>query len=197
MCIPDRCAGLIMKDTTISFFKTKWRQKRTVLAPEKRTTTSGHTRKIFDDSLRIAWFRPHPSNQAGLIFHSDHGSQYASDDFRDVLIEYGIKALMSRRGNCKDNAISETVFGSLKVELLHGQRFLTRCQAKDETIAWLLWYNQTQLHLTLTHVSPLRCGAVLVGLAGCTGRSIRGSAMEQVIQEQGHVRNNLTTTFLT
>ena len=114
------------------------------------------TRDIVIDALRMAWFKRHPSKQAGLIFHSDRGSQNASQDFRDVLTEYGITASMSRRGNCWDNACSETLFGSLKVERLHGQRFVTRRQAKDETIAWLLWYNQTRLHSTLAYVSPVR-----------------------------------------
>ena len=114
------------------------------------------TRDIVVDALRMAWFKRHPSKHAGLIFHSDRGSQYASQDFRDVLIEYGITASMSRRGNCWDNACSETLFGSLKVERLHGQRFVTRRQAKDEAIAWLLWYNQTRLHSTLAYVSPVR-----------------------------------------
>jgi putative transposase len=112
------------------------------------------TRDIVIDALRMAWFKRHPSEQAGLIFHSDRGSQYASQDFRDVLSEYGITGSMSRRGNCWDNACSETLFGSLKVERLHGQRFVTRRQAKDEAIAWLLWYNQTRLHSTLAYVSP-------------------------------------------
>jgi transposase InsO family protein len=94
------------------------------------------TREIVIDALRMAWFKRHPSKQAGLIFHSDRGSQYASNDFRDVLTEYGLTASMSRRGNCWDNACSETVFGSLKVERLHGQRFVKRRQAKDEVIAW-------------------------------------------------------------
>jgi len=75
---------------------------------------------------------------------------------RDVLVEYGITASMSRRGNCWDNACSETLFGSLKVERLHGQRFVTRRQAKVEAIAWLLWYNKTRLHSTLAYVSPMR-----------------------------------------
>ena len=65
-------------------------------------------------------------------------------------------ALQSRRGNCWDNACSETLFGSLKVERLHGQRFVTRRQAKDETIAWLLWYNKARLHSTLAYVSPMQ-----------------------------------------
>jgi putative transposase len=114
------------------------------------------TRDIVIDALRMAWFKRHPSKQAGLIFHSDRGSQYASEEFREVLQEYGITASMSRRGNCWDNACSETLFGSLKVERLHGQRFATRRHAKDETLAWLLWYNQSRLHSTLNYVSPMQ-----------------------------------------
>jgi transposase InsO family protein len=63
---------------------------------------------------------------------------------------------MSRRGNCWDNACSETIFGSLKVERLHGQRFVTRGHAKDETLAWLLWCNQSRLHSTLDYLSPMQ-----------------------------------------
>ena len=114
------------------------------------------TRDIVIDALRMAWFKRHPSKQAGVIFHSDRGSQYASKDYRDVLTEYGITASMSRRGNCWDNACSETLFGSLKVERLHGQRFKTRRQAMDEVIAWMLWYNRTRLHSTLAYVSPMQ-----------------------------------------
>ncbi|WP_152561469.1 IS3 family transposase, partial [Pseudomonas savastanoi] len=69
---------------------------------------------------------------------------------------YGIVSSMSRRGNCWDNACSETVFGSLKVERLHGLRFKTRRAAKDEVINWLLWYNQERLHSTLHYVSPMQ-----------------------------------------
>jgi len=113
-------------------------------------------REIVIDALRMAWFKRHPDKQAGLIFHSDRGSQYASQDFRDVLAEYGITSSMSRKGNCWDNACSETLFGSLKVERLHGQRFKTRREAKDEAIDWLLWYNRARLHSTLAYVSPMQ-----------------------------------------
>ena len=63
---------------------------------------------------------------------------------------------MSRRGDCWDNACSETLLGSLKVERLYGQKFETRRQAKDEVIDWLLWYNRTRLHSTLAYVSPMK-----------------------------------------
>jgi hypothetical protein len=62
---------------------------------------------------------------------------------------------MSRKGNCWDNACSETLFGSLKVERLHGQRFQTRQQARDEALDWLRWYNRKRLHSTLNYVSPM------------------------------------------
>ena len=113
------------------------------------------TRGIVIDALRMAWFKRHPHKDSGLMFHSDRGSQYASGDFRDTLKEYGITSSMSRKGDCWDNACSETLFGSLKVERLHGQRFKTRRQAKDEIVAWLLWYNSTRLHSTLGYVSPV------------------------------------------
>jgi transposase InsO family protein len=89
-----------------------------------------------------------------LIFHSDRGSQYASYDFTRVLRECGITPSMSRKGNCWDNACSETLFGSLKVERLHGKHFETLRQAQDEALDWLLWYNQTRRHSTLNYVSP-------------------------------------------
>ena len=114
------------------------------------------TRDIVIDALRMAWFKRHPAKQAGLIFHSDRGSQYASHDFRAVLAGYGITSSMSRQGNCWDNACSETLFGSLKVERLHGRRFKTRREAMDETIDWLLWYNRARLHSTLAYVSPMQ-----------------------------------------
>lgn len=112
-------------------------------------------RGIVIDALRMAWFKRHPGKESGLIFHSDRGSQYASHDFQDVLKEYGITSSMSRKGDCWDNACSETLFGSQKVERLQGQRLKTRRHAKDEIVAWLLWYNSTRLHSTLGYVSPM------------------------------------------
>lgn len=114
------------------------------------------TRGIVMDALRMAWFKRRPDKQSGLIFHSDRGSQYASDDFKELLKEYGITSSMSRKGDCWDNACSETLFGSLKVERLHGQRLKTKRHAKDEIVAWLLWYNNARLHSTLGYVSPMQ-----------------------------------------
>ena len=110
-------------------------------------------RDLVIDALRMAWLGRNPGKQ-GLIFHSDRGSQYASEDFAKMLEHCSITPSMSRKGNCWDNACSETLFGSLKVERLHGRLFETIRQAKDEIIAWLLWYNQTRMHSTLNYLSP-------------------------------------------
>ena len=112
-------------------------------------------RNLVIDALEMAWFQRRPDRKKGMIFHSDRGSQYASEDFNKALKEYAITQSMSRKGNCWDNACSETLFGSLKVERLHGQRFETFRQGKDQTIAWLLWYNQTRMHSTLGYASPV------------------------------------------
>jgi len=106
------------------------------------------------DALRMAWFRRHPD--AGLIFHSDRGSQYCSHEFQAVLKQYGMKSSMSRRGNCWDNAPTESLWGSLKVGRLHGMRFETRRQAMDEVIDWLTFYNHRRLHSTLGYISPMQ-----------------------------------------
>ena len=112
--------------------------------------------EIVIDALEMAWFQRSPDKNAGLIFHSDRGSQYASREFSQVLSEHRITPSMSRKGNCWDNACSETLFGSLKVERLHGMRFQTIRQAKDETLDWLLWYNRTRMHSTLKYNSPMQ-----------------------------------------
>ena len=109
---------------------------------------------LVTDALRMAWFRRRP--EPGLIFHSDRGSQYCSREFQSTLTEYGMKSSMSRKGNCWDNAPTESLWGSLKVGRLHGMRFETRRQAMDEVIDWLTFYNHRRLHSTLGYVSPMQ-----------------------------------------
>jgi len=105
------------------------------------------------DALRMAWFRRRP--EPGLIFHSDRGSQYCSHAFQDALKEYKMKSSMSRKGNCWDNAPTESLWGRLKVGRLYGRKFATRRDAMDEVISWLTFYNHKRLHSTLGHVSPM------------------------------------------
>jgi putative transposase len=112
-------------------------------------------RSLVLDALDMACLGRNPGKLAGLILHSDRGCQYASEDFAKALEHWSITPSISRKGNCWDNACAETLFASLKVERLHGQRFETIRAAKDETIAWLLWYNRTRMHSTLGYVSPI------------------------------------------
>ena len=81
-------------------------------------------------------------------------AQYASGDVQRQLKAFGMLGSMSRRGDCWDNAVTETLFGSLKVERLHGMRFGTRRAAKDEVMDWLQFYNHRRLHSTLGYLSP-------------------------------------------
>jgi transposase InsO family protein len=106
------------------------------------------------DALRMAWFRRRP--EPGLIFHSDRGSQYCSQAFQQILAEYGMQSSMSRKGNCWDNAPTESLWGSLKVGRLYGMRFEMRRQAMDEVIDWLTYYNYRRLHSTLGYISPMQ-----------------------------------------
>ncbi len=103
-------------------------------------------------ALEMAWQQRMPAK--GLIFHSDRGSQYASRCYTELLQDHGIKASMSRKGNCWDNACSETLFGSLKVERLHSKKFNSHREGKDEVLDWLLWYNRSRMHSTLGYQSP-------------------------------------------
>jgi putative transposase len=102
----------------------------------------------------MAWFRRRPA--PGLIFHSDRGSQCCSHVFQDALTSYGMRSLMSRKGNCWDNAPTENLWGSLKVGWLYGKTFATQRQAMDKVIDWLTFYNHRRLHSTLGYVSPMR-----------------------------------------
>jgi transposase InsO family protein len=104
------------------------------------------TRQLVIDALRMAWFRRRPAS--GLIFHSDRGSQYASGDFQKQLKAFGMLGSMSRKGDCWDNAVTETLFGSLKVERLHGMRFGTRRAAKDEVMDRRQLHNHRRMHVT-------------------------------------------------
>ena len=116
--------------------------------------TSHMQTSLVTDALRMAWFRRHP--EPGLIFHSDRGSQYCSHEFQAVLAGYGMRSSMSRKGNCWDNAPTESLWGSLKVGRLHRCKFKTRRQAMDEVIDWLTFYNHTRLHSTLGYISPMQ-----------------------------------------
>jgi putative transposase len=89
------------------------------------------------------------------IFHSDRGSNYTSKEFAGVLEELGIRQSVGRTGICYDNALSESVNGTLKVELVHRKVYATRQQAMDDIARWIeLRYNKTRIHSALGYRTP-------------------------------------------
>jgi transposase InsO family protein len=91
----------------------------------------------------------------GAIFHSDRGSNYTSGEFAQVLTELGIRQSVGRTGICYDNALSESVNGSLKVELVHRKVYVTREKAQEDIARWIeLRYNRTRLHSGLGYRTP-------------------------------------------
>ena len=91
----------------------------------------------------------------GLVHHSDRGVQYACGDYRALLDAHGIVASMSRSGNCYDNAVAESFFGTLKTELVHRTRYATRDQAQASVFEWIeCWYNRKRRHSSLGYLSP-------------------------------------------
>lgn len=104
-------------------------------------------------ALRMAVGRRSPP--PGLIYHSDRGSQYASAAFRRLLARHGMLPSMSRRGNCYDNAAVESLWSTIKRELVHPRTFHTRAQARAAIFDYIeIFYNRQRLHSVLGYQSP-------------------------------------------
>jgi len=98
----------------------------------------------------------------GLLHHSDRGSQYAAADYRKRLQKYQMKASMSRKGNCYDNACIESFHSVLKKEFVYCTTFKTKQQAQDEMFQYIeFFYNRKRIHSALGYVSPVRFAANL------------------------------------
>ena len=89
-----------------------------------------------------------------LLHHSDQGSQYTSADYQNILADRHIQLSMSRVGNCYDNAVAESFFGTLKAECVTRQ-FATQAVARTTIFEYIeVWYNRQRLHSTLGYLSP-------------------------------------------
>lgn len=110
-------------------------------------------KEIVLDALGMAVSGRRP--EAGLLVHSDRGSQYASGSYQERLLQAGAVCSMSRRGNCHDNAVAESFFATLKKELVHRRRFETRAAARTAIFEWIeVWYNRRRRHSSLGYLSP-------------------------------------------
>ena len=113
------------------------------------------TADIVTDALTRAWFRKRPAS--GLMHPSDRGSQYARHAFQDKLKKYGMTCSMSRKGNCWDNAPTESGFNSVKNERVQGIRYATHAEIKATAFEYIeVFYNKTRQHSTLGHKSPMQ-----------------------------------------
>ena len=111
-------------------------------------------RALVLEALRVAVGRRLPN--AGLVHHSDRGSQYASGDYQDALGDLGVVCSMSRKGNCWDNAVAESFFATLKTECVYTRRFATRAEAREAIFEFIeVFYNGTRRHSTLGYLSPM------------------------------------------
>lgn len=111
------------------------------------------TADLATDALTMAWFRRRPG--PGVVLHSDRGSQYASSAFQAKLAAYGMNCSMSRKGNCWDNAPTESWFNSFKNERIHGVRYATHAAMKAVSFEYIeVFYNRQRQHSTLGFRSP-------------------------------------------
>ena len=111
------------------------------------------TQDLVVKALKMALQRRRPNR--GLLLHSDQGSQYASHYYQHLLSKHGIICSMSRKGNCWDNAVMESFFHTLKVELVYNCKFETRSQAKRTIFEYIeVFYNRIRIHSAIGYNSP-------------------------------------------
>lgn len=118
------------------------------------------TQDLTIDALMQAVKRVRPGK--GFIHHSDRGKQYASYAYQKLLKTYGIQSSMSRSGNCYDNAYIESFWGTLKKELVYGEKYLTRRDARLSIFEYIeAFYNRIRKHSSLGYKSPEQYGKLL------------------------------------
>lgn len=112
------------------------------------------TEKLVSDALLMALGRV--NTKPGLIHHPERGSQYASFKFQKLLGTYGIIPSMSRKGNCWDNAPTESFFHTLKTELIYFEDYKTRQEAMNSICEYIeVFYNRQRLHSSINYKTPV------------------------------------------
>ncbi|RCW28886.1 IS3 family transposase, partial [Pseudidiomarina tainanensis] len=111
------------------------------------------TATLVCDALKMALFRR--GFPEGIIVHSDRGSQYCSNDYRDLIKKHRLTQSMSRKGNCWDNACAESFFHSLKVEALQDEPIMDRENMRRAVFEYIeVDYNKTRRHSAIGYLSP-------------------------------------------
>jgi transposase InsO family protein len=110
--------------------------------------------ELVNQALSMALCQRHPA--AGLIMHTDRGSQYGAESYRQLLDRHGIQPSMSRKGNCWDNAVAESFFHTLKTELVYMEDFHTHEQAQTAVFEYIeVFYNRQRCHSANGYLAPL------------------------------------------
>jgi transposase InsO family protein len=115
-----------------------------------------HDACLVTDALDAAVATRGQHRMPNTIFHSDRGSEYTSAACIDACTRLGLRRSMSRTGSCLDNAVAESWFASLKVELVDRAHYRTRAEARAAIFAWIAWYNHFRLHSTRDYLPPIQ-----------------------------------------
>jgi len=158
-----------VSDITYVPTRAGWLYLATVLDLASRRVVGWAMRETLELDLALAALRmalgarcPAP----GLLHHSDRGVQYASGEFRALLAAHGITQSMSRKGDCWDNAVAESFFATLDVELIIKHDWHTRDEARRAIFRYIeTWYNRQRRHSSLDYLSPAQFEEQLISAA--------------------------------
>ena len=119
--------------------------------------------ELVEDALAMAFIQRQP--RAGLVFHSDRGSQYTSGDFATLAAKHHVVLSVGRKGECWDNAVAESFFATIKCELIDSRPWPTRAGLHRAVFEWIEgWYNTRRLHSALGYRTPAGATTSRLGL---------------------------------
>ena len=157
--VVDRQDEAWVSDTTFIATREGWLYLAVILDLFSRqvigwSMSSRNNTELVQDALTMAIWRR--GKVKDVIVHSDQGSTYASGDYRQQLSEHQLHCSMSRKGECLDNAVAESFFGSLKNELVHHQDYRTRAEARQSIFEYIeVFYNRQRRHAFLNYLTPV------------------------------------------
>jgi transposase InsO family protein len=114
-----------------------------------------HNAGLVCDALDAAVATRGRARMNGTIFHTDRGREYTSTACIEICERLGLQRSMGRTGSCLDNAVAESFFATLKVELVDRHHYRTRAEARASIFRWIAWYNQRRLHSTNDYLPPI------------------------------------------
>jgi putative transposase len=148
-----------VSDTTFIATRQGWLYLAVMIDLYSRTVVGwsmgkNNNAQLVQDALTMALWRR--GQKDGIIVHSDQGSTYASNSYQQLLKDHNLVCSMSRKGECLDNAVAESFFGTLKTEWVDDQDYLTHDQAKQDLFEYIdVFYNRQRRHSYVGYLSPM------------------------------------------